>query len=129
MIEQIDFYLAEPDRLQSPQPLTHARRVIEAAGSFPDAGNKLQEKSQRLSGLVESYSRPRTVVFQSDGKTDVTLQRVKHFGRFGELRMELLPGLYTAVGALAGYRDVRVEFRVPAADGETIVVVRCEERV
>ncbi len=129
LTEQIDFYLAEPGRLQSPEPLTHARSVIEAAGSFPDAGDKLREKRQRLSGLVDSYSKPRTVVFQSDGKTDVTLQRIKHFGQFGELRLELLPGLYTAVGTLAGFRDVRVQFRVPAADGETVVVVRCEEQI
>ena len=129
LTEQIEFYLADPERLQSPEPLTHARSVIEAAKSFPDAGDKLRQKRERLTGFVDSYSKPRTVVFQSDGKTDVTLHRVKHFGRFGELRMKLLPGLYTAVGTLAGYRDARVQFRVPPADEETIVVVRCEEQI
>jgi len=129
LTEQIDFYLADPERLQSPEPLTHARSVIEAANSFPDAGDKLREKRERLAGLVDSYSKPRTVVFQSDGKTDVTLHQVKHFGQFGELRMKLLPGLYTAVGTLAGFRDARVQFYVPPADEETIVVVLCEERI
>ncbi len=126
---QLDHYLAQPDRLQSSEPLAHARQVITTIAGVENAGPKLSAKSQRLGALIASANEPQPVILRSDQKTSVVVHRVARFGRFKERRLTLRPGTYTAVGSRPGYRDVRVRFSVrPSSDG-IVVVVRCEERI
>ena len=126
---QLDHYLAQPDRLQSPEPLAHARQVITTIAGVENAGPKLSAKSQRLGALIASANEPQPVILRSDQKTSVVVHRVARFGRFKERRLTLRPGTYTAIGSRPGYRDVWVRFSVrPSRDG-TVVVVQCEERI
>lgn len=125
----IDFYLSRPDRLQSARPRIHARKVLETANAIAQPGPVLSRKRDRLRGLISTAETPVAVILRSDGNTQVVINRVGRFGSFAERRLQLLPGSYAAVGSRPGYRDVRVKFRVPAGDGETIVVVRCEEPI
>jgi hypothetical protein len=70
-----------------------------------------------------------TVRLESDNATDVVIYKVGKLGQFLNRTIELKPGLYTAVGVRAGYRDVRREFRVaPEGDVQTLVV-RCEDPI
>ncbi len=127
--QQIGFYLANPDRLQSPEPLANAREVLEVANSVSNVGANLRDGRERLRNLIDSYSSIRPVSLRSDDKTDVTVYRVGHFGQFSERRLALLPGDYTAVGTRAGFRDVRIRFHVPPSGEETTVVIRCVDKI
>ncbi len=127
--QQINYYLTNPDRLQSKVPLAHARKVLEVATAIPNAGANLRKSRERLRILIDDFSTPRPVVLRSDEETDVTVYQVGRFGRFSERRMTLRPGEYTAVGSRAGYRDVRIRFRVPPSGEETTIDIRCEERI
>ncbi len=99
---QLDHYLAQPDRLQSPEPLAHARKVITTIAGVENAGPKLSAKSQRLGALIASANEPQPVILRSDEKTSVVVHRVARFGRFKERRLTLRPGTYTAVGSRPG---------------------------
>ena len=68
------------------------------------------------------------VTLQSDGITEVTLQRVGPLGAFTEHALALRPGRYTALGTRRGYRDARVEFTV-AATAVPIINIQCREAV
>ena len=127
--QQVDYYLANPDRLQSPDPMAHAREVLEVSNAISDVGANLRDKRDRLRKLIDGFNSPRSVILRSDEKTDITVYQVRRLGQFSEHRMMLRPGVYTAVGSCAGYRDVRIRFRVPSSDEETIVVIRCEEKI
>ena len=126
---KIDFYLARPDRLHSPRPRAHAREVVDAAGAGARPGPVLTDKRDRLRSLITAAAEPVFVTLRSDGNTQVTIHRVGRLGAFSERRLRLPPGSYTAVGNRRGYRDVRVVFRVPGADGNSVIVVRCEDPI
>jgi hypothetical protein len=65
----------------------------------------------------------------SDNATDVSIYKIGKLGSFQSRALKLRPGTYVAVGSRAGYRDVRLEFRVaPELESEP-VVVRCEEKI
>ena len=127
--QQVEYYLANPDRLQSPDPMAHAREVLEVANAISEAGANLRDKRERLKKLIAGFDSPRSVILRSDERTDVTVYQVRRLGLFSERRMMLRPGVYTVVGSRAGYRDVRIRFRVPPSDQETTVVIRCEEKI
>lgn len=125
----IDAYLAEPGRLQSPEPLAHAKTLLTESGRLGDTGKILNDKAKRLQTLISQVEAPIPVVIESDRVTDVTVYRVGRLGTFDSRRVELKPGNYTAVGIRPGYRDVRIEFKVaPMSRGETIAV-RCTDPI
>jgi len=127
--QNIDRYLADPDRLSSPEPLAHAGELADHVAAMIDAGPRLRKKAAKLDVLVAKAVKPYPVLLRSDSQTDVMVQRVGKLGRFAEHRFTLRPGNYTAIGSRRGYRDVRVKFRVPFSGGETIVIVRCEDPI
>ncbi len=129
LYQQIDYYLANPDHLQSPDPMAHAREVLEVANATLGVGEILVDKRDRLRKLIDGFDSPRSVILRSDQKTSVVVYQVSRLGQFIERRMMLRPGVYTAVGSRAGYRDVRIRFRVPPSDEETTVDIRCEEKI
>jgi peptidoglycan hydrolase-like protein with peptidoglycan-binding domain len=127
--QQVEYYLTNPNRLQSPDPMAHAREVLKVANAISDVGASLRDKRDRLQKLIDGFSTPRSVIFRSDEKTDVTVFQVSRLGQFSERRMMLRPGVYTALGSRAGYRDVRIRFRVPPSDEKTAIIIRCEEKI
>jgi tetratricopeptide (TPR) repeat protein len=127
--QNIDRYLADPDRLSSPEPLAHAGELADHVAAMVDAGPRLLKKAAKLEVFVAKAVKPYPVLLRSDNQTDVMVQPVGKLGRFAEHRFTLRPGNYTAIGSRRGYRDVRVKFRVPFSGGETIIVVRCEDPI
>ena len=65
----------------------------------------------------------------SDNATNVAIFKVGKFGAFSMHELELRPGNYVATGSRAGYRDVRLEFRVAPEVEMKPIVVRCEEQI
>jgi tetratricopeptide (TPR) repeat protein len=127
--EQLERYVNEPERLESAAPLANAKRLLESLKGLPDPGPELKQKLVSLERMIAQAGTPVPVLLQSDNETEVTLYKVGRFGRFSRRQLQLLPGKYTAVGARAGYRDVRVEFRVAPGKPAGPVVIRCEERI
>lgn len=126
---RIDIYLKSPERLNSRDPLNDARDAMAAANGLENRGPELRRKIAALEKHIAVAATPRPVRLTSDGQTRVTVYRVGRFGALSERRLELRPGRYVAVGTRAGFRDVRVEFRVEAGQSETVVDVRCVERI
>ncbi len=129
IFEQVARYIDAPERLESAAPLVNARRLLEALKGLSDPGPELARKLVALERLIAQASTPVPIMLQSDNQTDVTVYKVGRLGRFGQRQLQLRPGRYTAVGARAGYRDVRVEFRVAPGESAGPIVIRCEERI
>jgi len=124
----IDAYIAQPARLQSAEPLAHARTLV--AQAVPEGeGKLLASKKAQLSQLIAVAQMPIPVTLRSDGSTHVTLQRVGSLGTFDTRRIELPPGRYVAVGSRAGYRDTRVPFDVAPGAGDPSVLIQCTEPI
>lgn len=127
--ERIDRYIAQPDRLQSPEPLADAKALVAQAGTAAGAGKTLLAKKAYLLTLIGAAEAPVPVVLSSDGKTDVQVYRIGRLGSFAVHRLDLRPGTYTIVGSRAGYRDVRVQLRVAPGTTQTSVTVACTEPI
>jgi hypothetical protein len=82
-----------------------------------------------LDALVRRAVVPVSVRFESDNLTEVVIYKVGRFAPFGSRDIDLRPGVYTAVGARSGYRDVRLDFRVQPESAMQPVVIRCEDPI
>ena len=89
----------------------------------------LRSQVARVEALLPAYDKPVRVTLESDGLTQVAIQRVRALGAFEKQEVELKPGRYTAVGTRAGFRDVRREFTVLPGGGQLVVPVRCAEPI
>jgi len=127
--EQVDHYLAAPQRLYSPQPLANARQLLNGLDTPPDSEPRLAAKLSRLERLLTLAEMPMPVLLLSDGETDVVIHHVGSLGRFRQHQLELTPGRYTIVGSRTGYRDVRHVIDVIPGGRLPPLEVRCEEPV
>jgi hypothetical protein len=89
----------------------------------------LRSQTTRLRDTLKLYDQPVAAVLQSDGLTQVTLQRVGAVGMFTRKELQLKPGRYVAIGSRPGYRDVRREFTLTPGGAAVTVDVRCTETV
>ncbi|MGB0721909.1 MAG: hypothetical protein ACPGU7_05875 [Gammaproteobacteria bacterium] len=126
--EQLDHYLARPERVYGPEPLANAERLLNAAG---DGGGEpgLSRKVEALRTLTEQAKQLMRVVLRSDGQTDVTVYHVARLGRFETHTLELRPGTYTVVGTRDGYRDVRRVIKLLPGQQVPPVFLACTEAI
>ena len=126
---RLDGYIEDPDRLSAPSTMKKATGLVVDITRMPSIGSRLAEQRDQLSRLLKRAATPITVQLVSDNATDVSIYKIGKLGSFQSRALKLRPGTYVAVGSRAGYRDVRLEFRVaPELESEP-VVVRCEERI
>lgn len=125
----IDLYLTNPARLQSPEPMAHAKALLGETNPSADSGRLLRSKRQRLGELIVLAETPVSVVLRSDGKTTVILYRVGKMGRFDIREIKLKPGRYTATGSRSGFRDVRLVFRVTPESQNLDFRIECTEPI
>jgi len=127
--KSIDDYVKDPDRLSIPSVMQRATTLVVDITRMPDIGPRLAGQRDELSRLLKRAATPVEVELVSDNMTSVSIYKVGVFGTFASTRLELRPGPYVAVGVRAGYRDVRLEFRVSPEVDMQPVVVRCEEPI
>lgn len=127
--DQLDAWLRDPERLGSPQPRENARSLLDSPVPDRNSGPRLQEKLDQLAALLVLAETPVRVMLESDGLTNVIINRVGRFGSFKAKTVDLLPGLYVVRGERAGYRDVRLELKVSVEAATPTLVVRCEEKI
>jgi eukaryotic-like serine/threonine-protein kinase len=121
--------LATPERLWAPAGRAEARRVIEAAAAAAEPKQLLLRQAAELQAAVAAAEIPVRITLQSDGLTDVVINRVGRIGAFERHEVDLLPGRYALVGTRRGFRDVRREIVVVPGGLEAPVTIRCEEAI
>ena len=127
--EQLEGFIAEPDRLSAPSTMRQATMLVVDITRMPDIGPRLGDQRDELSRLLKRAATPLTVQLVSDNVTDVSIYKVGKLGSFTTHELSLRPGTYVAVGSRPGYRDVRLEFRVGPEVESRPIVVRCEEAI
>jgi len=129
LLQKINNFIAQPERLSSDQLLQDAINLEKQLLSIKSKSPHLKSQAKKLSKLIAMASTPIRVLLQSDNLTQVTIYKVRDLGKFKSLELELRPGTYIAVGIRAGFRDVRREFTVVAGEVPEAVILRCEERI
>jgi hypothetical protein len=127
--EKLEFYLANPGRLLTPEIFTDATSALEAARETDPGGPRLGSQIARLDTLLERASTPVAVVLESDSMTDIVVYRVGQLGAFTRRELNLKPGAYTVIGTRDGYRDVRLRLVVTPGTPPDPLVIRCTEHL
>ena len=127
--EKIEFHLATPGRLSTPEVFSDAASALEEALDTAPSGPRLELQIAHLETLLELASTPVAVVLESDENTDVVVHRVGRMGTFSRRELSLKPGTYTVVGSRDGYRDVRLRLVVPPGSSPKPLAVKCTERL
>ncbi len=127
--KRLDDYIKDPDRLSNSSVMQQATTLVVDITRMPDIGPRLAGQRDELSRLLKRAATPIPVELVSDNMTSVSIYKVGVLGTFSSTQVKLRPGPYVAVGVRAGYRDVRLEFRVTPENDMQPVVVRCEEPI
>ncbi|MEO0995991.1 MAG: protein kinase [Pseudomonadota bacterium] len=126
---QLESYLGDPDQLADESEMAAAAGLLTRLARIDAPGPRLTRQKEELSRVLKRAAQPVTVELRSDGVTEVAVFKVGRLGRFEAMTLELRPGVYTAVGTRAGYKDVRLEFRVAPEQPEQPVIVQSEEPI
>lgn len=127
--EKLDAYISDPDVLSAPSTMQKATSLLLEITRMSNIGPRLADERDQLSRLLKRAATPLVVQLVSDNATNVSIYRVGKLGSFEKHELSLRPGTYVAVGSRAGYRDVRLEFRVAPEIDSGPIVVRCEETI
>lgn len=127
LVERLDDLISRPERLAAPEVRREANRWLAEAAKASAPADQTRARATRVSELLGLYDRPVLTVVQSDGLTEVIIQRLGSLGAFTRREIALKPGRYVVTGVRTGYRDVRREVLVtPTAEG-VVIDVRCTE--
>jgi hypothetical protein len=127
--EKLDYHVKNPQRLATDAVAAEAERLLQEAREVDPPGPRLRRQIAGLERALVEARTPVTVVLESDGETEILVQKVGRLGSFTRKTLELRPGTYTVVGTRRGYRDVRRRLEVQPEAAPTTLVVRCEEEI
>jgi tetratricopeptide (TPR) repeat protein len=122
-------WIGQPDLLLDRRERNEAGDLVAEARGFADPPARFADEIQRVEALLAAYSAPVNVVVESDGATEVAIQKLRTLGSFERLELELHPGNYVVVGVRRGYRDVRQTLTVRPGGVQPTVVVRCTKPI
>lgn len=129
LARRLDALLGDPARLVAPEVRREADQLLARADAVRGSAPVLRSQTTRLRDTLKLYDQPVAAVLQSDGLTEVTLQRWGAVGTFTRKELQLKPGRYVAIGSRPGFRDVRREFTLMPGGAAVVVDVRCTEAV
>ncbi len=124
--EVIDL-IDRPYRLSSKAVFEYADEVLAEARSLAFGGTRLQVKADELDRIMADMQTPVPLLVQSDGRTNVSIQRIGDLGSFDQRVIDVLPGRYVLQGTRRGYRDVRLEIEISPGSQPTSITVVCNE--
>ncbi len=127
--KRLDFYLSQPQALESNQQLKNAVLLLDEARETTPRGQKLTSRIKELARLVTLAQTPVTITIESDNLTQIAVYKVGKFGRFSQIELKLRPGTYTVVGARDGYQDVRQKIVVKPGRQALRVIVKCRVKI
>ena len=127
--KRLDFYLNQPQVLESDKQLKDAVLLLHEAKETAPRGLKLTSRIKELEGLVTIAQTPVVITIESDNLTQVAVYKVGKFGQFFQRELKLRPGTYTVVGARDGYQDVRQKIIVKPGGQALRVTVKCRVKI
>jgi tetratricopeptide (TPR) repeat protein len=127
--KRLDFFLAQPDILESDSQLKNAILLLSEAGDVAPQGPKLADRIIKLQRRVSIAKTPQKITIESDNLTQVVVYKVGRLGRFEVRELELRPGTYTVVGARDGYQDVRQKIVVKPGRPPIRVTIKCRVKI
>lgn len=127
LVERLDDLISRPERLAAPEVRREAGRWLAEAAKAPAPAEQTRARAARVAELLGLYDRPIRTVVQSDGLTEVAIQRLGSLGVFTRREITLKPGRYVVTGIRTGYRDVRREVLVTPTTEGVVIDVRCTE--
>ena len=116
-------------RLTAPEVRAEAESLIARATAIPGEAPRLRAQVVALRTQLQRYDTPVKLVIQSDGATQVTIQKFRTLGPLTQTELELKPGRYVLVGTRDGYRDVRREILLKPGEAAPVVELRCSEAI
>jgi len=122
-------FISDPDTLSDRVTMQNATNLLLDLTRIEPIGPRLEDQKSELSRLLKRAATPLPVHLESDNMTDVAIFKIGRFGTFTAHEVDLRPGNYVAVGIRAGYRDVRIEFRVAPEISMQPIVIQCEEQI
>ena len=126
---QLQKYLDDPLLMQDDEELSMARQAIVDASRINSDSKHLQAQMDDLSKLISVARTPINVEIKSDNRTNVTVYRVRQFGKLSSTVLALHPGAYTIVGTRPGYRDVQYNLRLMAGMTPEPIYISCSEEI
>lgn len=129
--QRLSALLGEPSRLSAPEVRQEAQRLLNqtAAWTTNAAAPVLSRQREALQRELERYAVQILAIIESDGLTEIRIQRVGAIGAFERRELQLQPGRYVAIGTRAGFRDVRREFSLVPGAPAPIIDIRCTEAI
>jgi len=127
--KRLDFFLAQPDTLESDSQLKNAILLVGEAEDVEPRGPQLAARIKKLGQLISIAKTPVKITIESDNLTHVAVYRIGKLGRFEVRELELRPGTYTVVGARDGYQDVRQKIVVKPDRQPIRVTVKCKVKI
>ena len=126
---RLDFFLSQPQVLESDQQLKNAVLLMHEAQEVEPRSRKLTARIKELEELIQIAQTPVVIIIESDNLTQVAVYKVGKLGRFSQRKLKLRPGTYTVVGARDGYQDVRQKIIVKAGQQALRVSVKCRVKI
>jgi hypothetical protein len=125
----LDRFLQQPTLMQNEKEFSAAKSALVNASRIRPPGAHLKAQLSTLSRLITVARIPIVVELTSDNKTEVTIYRVRKFGKINNAEVELFPGDYTIVGKRRGYRDVQHQLTLLAGEPISPVFISCVEKI
>ena len=129
LARRLDSLVNNAARLAAPEVRAEAESLIARATAIPGEAPRLRAQVVALRTQLQRYDTPVKLVIQSDGATQVTIQKFRALGRVTQTELELKPGRYVLVGTRDGYRDVRREILLKPGEAAPVVELRCSEAI
>ena len=127
--KRLDYYISQPQVLESDKQLKNAVLLLEAAKEVRPRTRGLSSRIAELEKMVIIARTPVTVIVESDSHTQIAVYKVGKLGRFAQRELKLRPGTYTVVGTRDGYKDVRQQVVVAPGRQALRVTVKCQEKI
>lgn len=125
----LDRFLQQPTLMQNEDEFSAAKTALVTASRIRQPGEHLKSQLATLSRLITVARIPIVVALTSDNKTEVTIYKVRKFGKINSAEVELVPGDYTIVGKRRGYRDVQHQLTLLAGEPISAVFISCVEKI
>mgnify|MGYP003343685499 FL=1 len=129
LARRLDSLVNNAARLAAPEVRAEAESLIARATAIPGEAPRLRAQVVALRTQLQRYDTPVKLVIQSDGATQVTIQKFRALGRVTQTELELKPGRYVLVGTRDGYRDVRREILLKPGEAAPVVELHCSEAI
>ena len=126
---QLQKFLDDPLLMQDDEELSMARQAIVDASRINSDSKHLQTQIDDLSKFISVARTPINVEIKSDNRTNVTVYRVRQFGKLSSTVLALHPGAYTIVGTRQGYRDVQYNLRLMSGMTPEPIYISCSEEI